>query len=58
MSILFKTSRGYFRDDLDKSLGIDRKILGPQSWREVPAFWWEGVKFWWEMRTKAKEGYK
>jgi hypothetical protein len=35
---------------------IDCNILGPQLWREVPAFWWEGVKFWWEMRTKAKEG--
>jgi hypothetical protein len=37
-------------------MAINRKILGPQSLREVPAFWWEGVKFWWEMRTKAKEG--
>jgi hypothetical protein len=34
---------------------VDRKVLGPKSWREVTIFWWEGVKFWWEIRTNNKE---
>lgn len=34
---------------------VDRNLLGPRSWREVPVFWWEGVKFWWEMKRRSKE---
>lgn len=26
-------------------MAINRKILGPQSWREKPIFWWEAVRF-------------
>lgn len=26
-------------------MAINRKILGPQSWRESPIFWWEAVRF-------------
>jgi hypothetical protein len=37
---------------------VNQKLLGPKSWREVPAFWWEGVKFWWEIKTKTKGNFE
>ena len=30
-------------------MSINRDVLGPNSWREVPVFWLESAKFWVEM---------
>lgn len=30
---------------------VDKKLMGPQSWREYPTFWIERVKLWWKIRS-------
>ena len=35
-------------------MNVNRNLLGPKSWREVPIYWWEGLKFWLEMKVTKR----